>query len=85
MGLLFASHASVARAGAQQAENLKHAVSSRDLIGQAKGIVIERYKVDADAAFRVLVRASQQTNRKLVDIAEELATTGRLGQGGRQS
>ncbi len=48
---------------------------SRDDIGQAKGILMERYKMDADQAFAVLVRASQNTNRKLSDIAQELANT----------
>lgn len=40
-----------------------------DTIEQAKGIVMERYKLDAAAAFGVLVRASQRSNRKLSDIA----------------
>ncbi len=37
---------------------------------------MERYKIDADQAFAVLVRASQTSNRKLSDIAQELANTG---------
>ena len=37
---------------------------------------MERYEMDADQAFAVLVRASQNSNRKLSDIAQELAQTG---------
>jgi AmiR/NasT family two-component response regulator len=54
------------------------AMNTRDLIGQAKGILMERYKIDGERAFDVLDRTSQHTNRKLRDIAEHLATTGEL-------
>ncbi|WP_433261672.1 ANTAR domain-containing protein [Micromonospora vinacea] len=50
----------------------------RDVIGQAKGILMERHKLTADEAFAVLARASQNTNRKLVDVARYLTTTGQL-------
>lgn len=82
VGLLFASHAAVALAEAQQRDRLVQAAHTRDLIGQAKGILMERYKINADQAFSVLVRVSQQSNRKLRDLAEELATTGNLPAGG---
>ncbi len=78
VGLVLAAHAAVALAGAQNEEYLLRAVSSRDLIGQAKGILMERHKLTADQAFQVLVRTSQQTNRKLAAIADELCTTGAL-------
>jgi GAF domain-containing protein len=78
IGLVFASHAAIALAGAQQEEHLRSAVTSRDLIGQAKGILMERYKITADDAFRLLVGTSSRTNRKLVDIVEELCATGAL-------
>jgi transcriptional regulator with GAF, ATPase, and Fis domain len=51
IGLLFASHAAVAMSGAQQQEHLHKAIAARDLIGQAKGILMERYKMTADQAF----------------------------------
>ncbi len=79
VGLLFASHAAVAVAGAQQREDITVALGSRDVIGQAKGILMERFRITADQAFALLARASQDTNRKLHDIAEELALTGALG------
>jgi len=55
---------------------LLRAVESRYVIGQAKGILMERYKVSADEAFEKLREASQRSNRKLVEIAVVLAETG---------
>lgn len=78
VALLFASHAAVAMAGAQEKEQLKAAVEFRDLIGQAKGILMERFKISGDQAFQVLTRVSQNSNRKLRDIAAELAEQGTL-------
>jgi len=78
VGLLFASHAAVAFAGAQKVDHLHRALDSRDVIGQAKGILMERYGIDADRAFRVLVRASSERERKLHDVADELIRTRRL-------
>ena len=76
IGLLFAAHAAVAISGAHQQEHLNKAIAARDLIGQAKGILMERHKITADQAFSVLARASQQTNTKLVDVARSLTDTG---------
>jgi GAF domain-containing protein len=75
VGLLFASHAAVAFAGAQKVDHLHRALESRDQIGQAKGILMERYHVDADQAFRLLVRLSSAHERKLHDVADELTRT----------
>ena len=72
VGLLFASHAAVAYAGVRKEAQLAKAVVSRDLIGQAKGILMERYNVSGERAFLVLTRISQNTQRKLNDIAAEL-------------
>ncbi|MCF6506677.1 GAF and ANTAR domain-containing protein [Blastococcus sp. MG754426] len=78
VGLVFASHAAVALVSAQHEQHLRTALASRDLIGQAKGILMNQFKLTGDQAFQVLVRASSHTNRKLVDIAEELSETGVL-------
>ncbi|MGH8891428.1 MAG: GAF and ANTAR domain-containing protein [Acidothermaceae bacterium] len=72
IGLLFAAHAAVAYAGAQKQEQLRIGMSSRDIIGQAKGILMERHNLSADQAFRVLIRASQDRNQKLLHIAEQV-------------
>ncbi len=79
VGEVFAAHAAVALSGAQTEAHLRAALSSRDLIGQAKGILMERYRVTADQAFAMLVRASSRTNRKVTDLADELCSTGHLG------
>jgi len=60
------------------AENLRRAMEFRAVIEQAKGILIERHKLTADQAFRLLAEASQRANRKLHDIAEDLVLTGEL-------
>ena len=78
VGLLFASHAAVAFADARAIDHLQRAVDGRDLIGQAKGMLMERYGLDPDQAFRVLTRVSQNSHRKLHDVAHELVTTRRL-------
>jgi hypothetical protein len=80
IGLLFVSHAAVAMAGAQKQDQLAAGLATRDLIGQAKGILMERYQIDAQKAFALLVRVSQHSNRKLHDVAAELATTRHLAQ-----
>jgi GAF domain-containing protein len=81
VGLLFASHAAVAVAQAQKLNHLSTALSSRDLIGQAKGVLMERYKITADQAFALLAKASQDTNHKLIEVAEYLTQTGVLDTG----
>ncbi|HSP38670.1 MAG TPA: GAF and ANTAR domain-containing protein [Frankiaceae bacterium] len=72
VGGLFASHAAVALRGAQMQKQLNQAVESRDVIGQAKGILMERHTISSDQAFALLVRTSQTTHRKLIEVAELL-------------
>jgi hypothetical protein len=76
IGLLFVSHAAVAMAGLKKYDQLNDSIDTRDLIGQAKGILMERYQVDDLMAFALLVRASQHTNAKVRDVASELCRTG---------
>jgi GAF domain-containing protein len=54
---------------------LHRGLSTRDVIGQAKGILMERQRLSAGEAFDLLRRASQRLNRKLTDVAEILAET----------
>ncbi len=72
VGLLFAAHAALALSTAQQLDHLKRGMDTRDLIGQAKGILMERLSVTSDQAFGLLVRASQTRNRKLSEIAADI-------------
>jgi GAF domain-containing protein len=81
----FAPYAAVAagnlyayQSARDMAENLQAALEFRAVIDQAKGILIERYKLTPDAAFQLLARASMTTNRKLRDIADHLVRTGEL-------
>ena len=81
----FAPYAGVAVANMQayqdaraMADNLQVALDSRAAIDQAKGILMERYKLTADQAFQVLSRISMQRNLKLRLVAEDLVLTGRL-------
>ena len=75
MAGLFGVQASMLLYGSDTAANLLRAVDSRDLIGQAKGILMERFKIDDDAAFQMLVRSSQETNMKLAAVAQWLTTS----------
>ncbi len=79
VGLLLASHAAVAVSDALQLEGATRALANRDLIGQAKGVLMERFKLPPQQAFDLLAQVSQNTNRRLVDVAEELTTSGQLG------
>jgi GAF domain-containing protein len=79
--LLLATHASLALAttrvvtrGELMAEQLREALDSRDAIGQAKGILMARRGIDADGAFQVLRRTSQDLNVKLRDLAETVTS-----------
>src|SRR4051812_38393714 len=83
IGLLVASHAAIAAADAQHLENVTSALVNRDVIGQAKGILMERFKITSDQAFAVLAKVSQDTNRKVAAVAEELARTGMWTPGSR--
>lgn len=69
---LFATHAAVAMGNARERDNLNEALHSRKVIGQAMGIICERYGIDEDRAFDFLIRASSTANRKLRDVAQEL-------------
>jgi AmiR/NasT family two-component response regulator len=68
----------VAFAGAHEVSNMRVALATRDLIGQAKGILMERYKLTGDQAFRLLVKVSNDNNLALRSVAENLASTGVL-------
>jgi GAF domain-containing protein len=83
VGLLLASHAAIAAADAHHFEHVTSALVNRDVIGQAKGILMERFKITSDQAFAVLAKVSQDTNRKLSAVAEDLARTGTWPAGSR--
>lgn len=75
---VLARHVSIALHNARQMSQLYTAIDARKLIGQAQGILMERYELDADQAFAVLRRYSQQLNIKLRVVAAQLVETRRL-------
>jgi GAF domain-containing protein len=82
---LLAALAAIALADARHAEQMRQALQSRDLIGQAKGILMRGHGVTADIAFQMLRTRSQHTNVKLIDVASRVVEIGTLepGQPGR--
>ncbi|WP_460650426.1 GAF and ANTAR domain-containing protein [Kribbella endophytica] len=72
LGSLFAGQVAVAMGWAKQDETMSEALSTRNVIGQAVGIVMERYTLDADRAFAFLTRLSQSSNLKLRQVAAAL-------------
>jgi GAF domain-containing protein len=83
-GAVFAVHASVTLANARAfwrtdelRRNLEHALEWRGVIEQAKGILMASEGIEADDAFDVLRRASQRSNRKVHDLAQELVDRAR--------
>ena len=75
---LLATLSAVALADSFQRSRIERALRNRDLIGQAKGILMTRHGVPADAAFELLRAHSQRTNSKLVAVAERVVETGVL-------
>jgi GAF domain-containing protein len=70
---VFAAHAAVAMANEREVGQLLRAIESRDIIGQAKGILMARSHVTEEEAFDMLRRASQRMNAKLRDVAADIA------------
>jgi GAF domain-containing protein len=75
VGSVLAAHAAAAILASRQGDQLQSALSNRDVIGQAKGVIMERYKVDAIRAFEMLRELSQSANEKLVDVAARVIET----------
>ncbi|MFD0487774.1 ANTAR domain-containing protein [Saccharopolyspora spinosporotrichia] len=74
VGELFAAHAAVVVSGKRREDQLSQALLTRDVIGQAKGILMERYGITAEQAFDRLIAASQAANMKLREVAAKLAS-----------
>jgi GAF domain-containing protein len=78
---LLADHAALAVEAAVHAEladQLKSALSTSRTIGAAIGVLVERHRVTPEKAFDMLRRTSQNTNRRLADLADQLVQTGDL-------
>jgi hypothetical protein len=68
-GLALAAQAAVAARGARTEEHLRTAITTRTVIGQAQGVLMDLLKITADEAFGILSRASSDTNVKLRSVA----------------
>ena len=73
---VLAAHVGIALARVHNEANLHQAIQSRQLIGQAVGILMERHRLGAPAAFDLLVAASQASQLKLLEIALRVSETG---------
>jgi GAF domain-containing protein len=77
VGLIFATHSAVAWNSARRDEQFRKALASRDTIGQAKGMIMERYCLGPIQAFEMLRKLSQDSNVPLALIAQELVEKAR--------
>jgi len=75
VGAVLAAHAAAAILASRQSEQLQSALATRDRIGQAKGIIMERHGVDDVRAFAMLRQLSQEHNVRLVDVAQRVIDT----------
>lgn len=69
-------NADLATGSREELAHMRIAMSSRSVIDQAKGMLMERHQIDQEQAFAMLTRASQATNTKLRDVAAVLVRTG---------
>ncbi|MCZ4498976.1 MAG: hypothetical protein JWQ74_1529 [Marmoricola sp.] len=76
--VIFATHAAATIMSVRERDNLKQAVEGRTVIGQAQGILMARFNLDADRAFAVLRRFSQTQNVKLRAVAQLVIDNGEL-------
>jgi AmiR/NasT family two-component response regulator len=74
-GSVLGAHAAAAIMASRHGEQLRSALNSRDVIGQAKGILMERFDVDAMRAFDMLRELSQTMNIRLAEIAQRVVDT----------
>ncbi|WP_207843646.1 GAF and ANTAR domain-containing protein [Williamsia soli] len=76
VGLMLATNAAVALHMANSREQFESALASRDIIGQAKGMIMERFRVDAVQAFNLLVKLSQDSNTPVAKLSAQLVELG---------
>jgi GAF domain-containing protein len=69
---MFATHSAIALGHAYERDTLNEGLQTRKVIGQAIGILMERYEMNEDRAFAFLVRASSHTNMKLRAVAQQV-------------
>jgi GAF domain-containing protein len=78
LGLILATHTALAWNLVRRDEQFRSALASRDIIGQAKGMIMERFTIDAIRAFELLKRLSQNSNTALAVVASRLVESAQL-------
>jgi transcriptional regulator with GAF, ATPase, and Fis domain len=76
LGAMLATHIANAFIADDKELQFKSALNSRDTIGQAKGMIMERFGVDAVQAFQLLTKLSQQSNIRVAEVAAEIVARG---------
>jgi AmiR/NasT family two-component response regulator len=76
LGAMLATHAAFALMAQNKERQFQSALASRDIIGQAKGMIMERFKVDSVRAFQLLTAMSQNSNTRVVEVAAEIVERG---------
>lgn len=76
IGVIFSAQAATALASTRRLSNLNRALETRETIGQAQGILMERHHMTAEQAWQHLRSASQNLNMRLAELAERLTRTG---------
>jgi ANTAR domain/GAF domain len=72
LGLVFATHAALVWNMMRRDQQFRSGLVSRDIIGQAKGRLIERFDIDAAKAFELLKQISQESNIPIAQIAQRV-------------
>jgi hypothetical protein len=72
---MLATQAAVAVLAADRTRQFDAALASRDVIGQAKGMLMERFSVDAQHAFDLIKRLSQETNTPIRVLAQQITAS----------
>ncbi len=75
IGAMLATHAASALIAADRQTQFESALASRDAIGQAKGILMERFKIDAVRAFHLMTKFSQDNNMPIRIVAQRIVDT----------
>ena len=85
MGLIFATHIALAWQLLRRNDEFRSALASRDIIGQAKGTIMERFDMDAVQAFDLLVRLSKEVEHQACEHRGAVGAPGRRRAGTKQS
>ncbi|MDT5165511.1 MAG: hypothetical protein QOC88_2405, partial [Mycobacterium sp.] len=74
LGSVFAAHAGLVWDLVRRDQQFRAALDSRDIIGQAKGKLMERFNIDADEAFNTLKVVSQRSNTPIARVAKRIVS-----------